>query len=94
MSQELNGLNGRPKARIVTAPPGPVPGLVPGRQTPSYLTSADSWLPQLGAVSRLGLLADQLSLVMEGVYACARAPGATGPIRHARSVVESLFDVS
>jgi hypothetical protein len=52
MSQELNGLNGRPKARIVTAPAGPAPGLVPERQTlgrlaPGCLAPAGSRLPQL-----------------------------------------------
>src|SRR5437588_10343082 len=46
MSQELKGLNGRPKARIVTAPGGPAPGLVPRRQTRRYPAPADSWLPR------------------------------------------------
>jgi hypothetical protein len=40
------------------------------------------------------LLVDQLSLVMEGVYASAQALGAAGPARHARTVVEALLDVS
>jgi hypothetical protein len=40
------------------------------------------------------LLADQLSLVMEGTYASVQALSAEGPARHARTVVESLLDVS
>ncbi len=43
---------------------------------------------------RAGLLADQLSLVMEGTYASAQALTADGPARHARTVAESLLDVS
>jgi AcrR family transcriptional regulator len=46
--------------------------------------------PQSGAI-RPDLLADQLSLIMEGVYASAQALGAEGPARHARTVVESLL---
>ena len=41
-----------------------------------------------------GLLADQLSLVMEGTYASAQALSAAGPARHARTVAQSLLDVS
>jgi AcrR family transcriptional regulator len=37
------------------------------------------------------LLADQLSLVMEGVYASAQALGADGPARRARALVEMLL---
>ena len=44
--------------------------------------------------ARPELLADQLSLVMEGTYASAQALSAAGPARHARSVAESLLDVS
>ncbi len=47
-----------------------------------------------GRAVRPGLLADQLSLVMEGTYASAQALVADGPARHARTVAESLLDVS
>ena len=47
-----------------------------------------------GRTARPGLLADQLSLVMEGTYASAQALSADGPARHARTVAESLLDVS
>jgi AcrR family transcriptional regulator len=47
-----------------------------------------------GQTARPGLLADQLSLVMEGTYASAQALSADGPARHARAVAESLLDVS
>jgi AcrR family transcriptional regulator len=40
------------------------------------------------------LLADQLSLVMDGTYASAQALTADGPARHARTVAESLLDVN
>ena len=47
-----------------------------------------------GLAARPGLLADQLSLVMEGTYASAQALSADGPARHARAVAESLLEVS
>ncbi len=47
-----------------------------------------------GRAARPDLLADQLSLIMEGVYASAQALTAEGPARHARTVVESILDVS
>jgi hypothetical protein len=47
-----------------------------------------------GAVVRADLLADQLSLIMEGVYASAQALSADGPARHARTLVEPLLGVS
>lgn len=40
------------------------------------------------------LLADQLSLVMEGVYASAQALSARGPARHARVLAESLLNAT
>ena len=43
---------------------------------------------------RAELLADQLSLVMEGTYASAQALAADGPARQARTVAESLLAVS
>jgi AcrR family transcriptional regulator len=45
-----------------------------------------------GRTTRPELLADQLSLVMEGTYASAQALTAEGPARHARAVAESLLD--
>jgi AcrR family transcriptional regulator len=48
----------------------------------------------LASGGRAGLLADQLSLVMEGTYASVQALTADGPARHARTVAESLLDVS
>jgi hypothetical protein len=47
-----------------------------------------------GRTARPELLADQLALVMEGTYASAQALSAEGPARHARTVAESLLDVS
>ena len=47
-----------------------------------------------GRAARPELLADQLSLVMEGTYASAQARAADGPARHARTVAASLLDVS
>jgi AcrR family transcriptional regulator len=47
-----------------------------------------------GRAARSELLADQLSLIMEGVYASAQALTARGPARHARTIVESLLRVS
>jgi hypothetical protein len=48
----------------------------------------------LAGDGRAELLAGQLSLVMEGTYASAQALTADGPARHARTVAESLLDVS
>ncbi len=47
-----------------------------------------------GPTTRAELLADQLSLIMEGTYASAQALSADGPARHARTVAELLLDVS
>jgi hypothetical protein len=47
-----------------------------------------------GRATRPELLADQLSLIMEGTYASAQALSAAGPARHARTLAESLLDVS
>ncbi len=47
-----------------------------------------------GRTARPELLADQLSLIMEGTYASAQALSAAGPARHARTFAESLLDVS
>jgi hypothetical protein len=49
---------------------------------------------RLGQLAGSELLADQLSLVMEGVYASAQALSAAGPARHARTIVDVLLDVS
>jgi hypothetical protein len=40
------------------------------------------------------VLADQLSLIMEGTYASAQALSAAGPARCARELAESVLDVS
>jgi hypothetical protein len=37
-------------------------------------------------------LADELTLVMEGVYASVQALGADGPARRARALAEALLD--
>jgi hypothetical protein len=39
-------------------------------------------------------LADQLAVVMEGVYASAQALGAAGPARRARAIAETLMDAA
>jgi AcrR family transcriptional regulator len=41
-----------------------------------------------------GALADQLAVVMEGVYASAQALGADGPARRARAIAETLVDAA
>jgi AcrR family transcriptional regulator len=41
-----------------------------------------------------GALADQLAVVMEGVYASAQALGAAGPARRARAIAETLMDAA
>ena len=48
-------------------------------------------LANRGGVARPELVADQLSEIMEGVYASAQALTAEGPARHARTVVESVL---
>jgi hypothetical protein len=47
-----------------------------------------------GRTEESELLADQLCVIMEGVYACAQALTAEGPARHARALVESLLSVT
>lgn len=47
-----------------------------------------------GAAAGPELLADQLSVVMEGVYASAQALSARGPARHARVLAESLLNAT
>ena len=39
-------------------------------------------------------LADQLAIVVEGVYASAQALGAAGPARRARAIAETLMDAA
>jgi hypothetical protein len=39
-------------------------------------------------------LADQLTLVMEGVYASVQAPGVTGPAHRARAFAEALLSAA
>jgi AcrR family transcriptional regulator len=46
------------------------------------------------AVSDPAALADQLAVVMEGVYASAQALGADGPARRARAIAETLIDAA
>ncbi len=46
------------------------------------------------SVSDPATLADQLTVVMEGVYASAQALGATGPARRARALAETLIDAA
>jgi AcrR family transcriptional regulator len=41
-----------------------------------------------------GALADQLAVVVEGVYASAQALGAGGPARRARAIAETLMDAA
>ena len=43
------------------------------------------------AISDPAVLADQIFLVMEGVYASVQSHGADGPARQARGLVETLF---
>jgi AcrR family transcriptional regulator len=45
-------------------------------------------------VSDPGALADQLAVVMEGVYASAQALGAAGPARRARTMAVTLMDAA
>ena len=46
------------------------------------------------AVGDPDALADQLAVVMEGVYASAQALGAAGPARGARALAETLMDAA
>jgi AcrR family transcriptional regulator len=46
------------------------------------------------AVSDPDALADQLAVVMEGVYASAQALGAGGPARRARAIAATLIDAA
>ena len=46
------------------------------------------------AVGDPDALADQLAVVMEGVYASAQALGAAGPARRARALAETLMDAA
>jgi hypothetical protein len=48
-------------------------------------------LAQTRAIPDPAALADQLSLVMEGVYASAQALGADGPAQRARALAETLL---
>ena len=41
-----------------------------------------------------GALADQLAVVMEGVYASAQALGAAGPARRAQTMAVTLMDAA
>jgi hypothetical protein len=61
-----------------------------GRDRLGQLTALASGGPAI----RAELLADQLSLIMEGTYASAQAPTAEGPARQARAVAESLLGVT
>jgi hypothetical protein len=61
-------------------------------QLTADLASAD--LANGGRATRPELLADQLSLIIEGTYASAQALSAAGPARCARALAESLLDVS
>jgi AcrR family transcriptional regulator len=45
-------------------------------------------------VSDPGALADQLAVVIEGVYASTQALGAGGPARRARAIAETLMDAA
>ncbi|MFJ3802665.1 TetR/AcrR family transcriptional regulator [Streptomyces sp. NPDC090088] len=46
---------------------------------------------QIGELAPSDVLADQIFLVMEGVYASVQSLGADGPARRARGLVESLL---
>lgn len=46
---------------------------------------------QIGELAPSDVLADQIFLVMEGVYASVQSLGADGPARQARGLVESLL---
>ena len=61
---------------------------------PRRLGQLTAELASGGRAGRPDLLADQLSLITEGVYASVQALTAEGPSRHARTVVESILDVS
>jgi AcrR family transcriptional regulator len=49
---------------------------------------------QIGELAPTDVLADQIFLVMEGVYASVQSHGADGPARQARGLVESLLRVA
>jgi hypothetical protein len=45
-------------------------------------------------INDAGALADDLAVVMEGVYASAQALGASGPANRARAIAETLVDAA
>ena len=51
-------------------------------------------LAREGPVADPAALADQLAVVVEGVYASAQALGAAGPARRARAIAETLIDAA
>jgi AcrR family transcriptional regulator len=51
-------------------------------------------LAEVTPVSDPEALADQLAVVMEGVYASAQALGAAGPARRGRAIAEALIDAA
>ncbi len=70
------------------------PGLVVGLGLEPPIAASTSPRTNARSAGRPELLADQLSLIMEGTYAWAQALSAAGPARHARTLAESLLDVS
>jgi AcrR family transcriptional regulator len=79
----------------------------PDPQLPAhaYAVATKAWVRDrlgelTGALAREALvadpaaLADQLAVVVEGVYASAQALGAAGPARRARAIAETLIDAA
>jgi AcrR family transcriptional regulator len=77
----------------------------PGQPAHAHAVNTKTWVrDRLGeltndlagttSVSDPAGLADQLALVMEGVYASAQALGAAGPASQARALAETLIDMA
>lgn len=77
----------------------------PGLPAHTHAVATKSWvrdqlhqlitdLAAVAPVRDIAVLADDLAVVVEGVYASAQALGATGPANRARAIAETLLDAS
>jgi hypothetical protein len=67
---------------------------LPDASTRAHVLAVETkaWVrQQIHALSTSDELADQLVLIMEGVYASVQALGVDGPARQARGLVETLL---
>ncbi|GAB3898166.1 TetR/AcrR family transcriptional regulator [Kibdelosporangium lantanae] len=67
---------------------------LPDASTRAHVLAVETktWVrEQIGRLAPSDVIADQIFLVMEGVYASVQSHGADGPARRARGLVESLL---